>query len=559
MVTPCTLEGEAERVPEELRVVVRVGVDDTGRHHEPGGVELGGRRLVDLADGDDAAVPDPDVGQAAGLPGAVDERAGSDDVVEHGTSGGGARAGGCRAPKSDDPSAYRRVSGRPRGTSSARTCPAMPVDNRSLLRNPRVASPCPQVIHRLCPTPSPCSTFRAALAHVLCSDRADATIDAVQPRAEPPTDRRGPPRQLLERAIRAGYIDAGRFKIPEANVQPASLDLRLGERALRIRCSFLPGTDSVERKLKDYILDEIDLRGDGAMLEARCPYLIELKERLDLPAGLRGKANPKSSTGRIDVFTRVITDHSDRFDEMAPGYHGPLYLEVVPLSFAVRVKEDLTLNQLRLSMGRPWLSDDEVRADAPRGADPLPRRASRCRSTTSCSRTGSSSVSTCSGDERGQVGHSTRDSAPLLDLTTGGEVDPRPFWDPVFREDGDRLVLSPKRFYLLMSDEAVSIPPNLAAEMTAYDPTSGELRTHYAGFFDPGFGFDPTGGFRGSRAALEVRAHDVPFMVENGQAVCKLTFERMLEEPTALYGSGIGSSYQQQEETLSRYFRRTGT
>ena len=137
------------------------------------------------------------------------------------------------------------------------------------------------------------------------------------------------------------------------------------------------------------------------------------------------------------------------------------------------------------------------------------------------------------------------------------EVDPLPFWDPVFREDGDRLVLSPKRFYLLMSHEAVSIPPNLAAEMTAYDPTSGELRTHYAGFFDPGFGFDPSGGFRGSRAALEVRAHDVPFMVENGQAVCKLTFERMLEEPTALYGTGIGSSYQQQEETLSRYFRRT--
>src|SRR6202046_1861154 len=169
------------------------------------------------------------------------------------------------------------------------------------------------------------------------------------------------PGHLLERAVRAGYVDAGRFNIPEANVQPASLDLRLGERALRIRCSFLPGNDSVERKLKDYILDEIDLRGDGAMLEARCPYLIELKERLDLPAGLRGKANPKSSTGRIDVFTRVITDHSDRFDEVAAGYQGPLYLEVVPLSFPVRVREDLTLNQLRLSIGRPRLSDEEVR------------------------------------------------------------------------------------------------------------------------------------------------------------------------------------------------------
>ncbi len=364
------------------------------------------------------------------------------------------------------------------------------------------------------------------------------------------------PGQLLERAIRAGYIEAGRFNIPDANVQPASLDLRLGERALRIRCSFLPGADSVERKLKDYILDEIDLRGDGAMLEARCPYLIELKERLDLPAGLRGKANPKSSTGRIDVFTRVITDHSDRFDEVAPGYHGPLYLEVVPLSFAVRVREDQTLNQLRLSMGRPWLTDDEVR-QAHLSEPILFTRGEPVPVDDLVLSNGLFLGLDLHGDERGQVGYSTRDSAPLLDLTAGGEIDPAPFWDPVFREEGDRLVLSPKRFYLLMSHEAVSIPPDLAAEMTAYDPTSGELRTHYAGFFDPGFGFDPTGGFRGSRAALEVRAHDVPFMVENGQGVCKLTFERMLEEPTALYGTGIGSSYQQQEETLSRYFRRS--
>ena len=365
------------------------------------------------------------------------------------------------------------------------------------------------------------------------------------------------PGQLLERAIRAGYIDAGRFNIPDFNVQPASLDLRLGERALRIRCSFLPGSDTVERKLKDYVLDEIDLRGDGAMLEARCPYLIELKERLDLPAGLRGKANPKSSTGRIDVFTRVITDQSDRFDEVAPGYHGPLFLEVVPLSFAIRVREDLTLNQLRLSMGRPWLTDDEVRQT--HLAQPiLFKDGEPVRVEDLVLSNGLFLGLDLHGDERGQVGHSTRDSAPVLDLTGAGEVDPGPFWDPVFREEGDRLVLSPKRFYLLMSHEAVSIPPDLAAEMTAYDPTSGELRTHYAGFFDPGFGFDPTGGFRGSRAALEVRAHDVPFMVENGQAVCKLTFERMLEEPTALYGSGIGSSYQQQEETLSRYFRRSG-
>jgi dCTP deaminase len=365
------------------------------------------------------------------------------------------------------------------------------------------------------------------------------------------------PGHHLERAIKAGYINAGRFNVPESNVQPASLDLRLGERALRIRCSFLPGSETVEEKLKHYVLDEIDLRGDGAMLEARCPYLIELKERLDLPGGLRGKANPKSSTGRIDVFTRVITDHSERFDEIAPGYTGPLYLEVVPLSFAVRVREDLTLNQLRLSIGRPWLSDDDVRAAHEK--EPILFRSGVPVPTEQLVLSDGLFLGLdLHGDEQGRVGHSTRDSAPLLDLTSGREVDPAAFWDPVYREEGDRLVLSPKRFYLLMSHEAVSIPPDLAAEMTAYDPTSGELRTHYAGFFDPGFGYDPNGRFQGSRAALEVRAHDVPFMVENGQSVCKLTFERMLEEPKTLYGTDIGSSYQQQEETLSRYFKRSG-
>jgi dCTP deaminase len=160
------------------------------------------------------------------------------------------------------------------------------------------------------------------------------------------------------------------------------------------------------------------------------------------------------------------------------------------------------------------------------------------------------------GDEHGNVGYRARDNAPLLDVTKTMPVEPEPYWESVKREDGDRVVLTPQRFYLLMSDEAVSIPPTLASEMTAYDPTSGELRTHYAGFFDPGFGFDERAQFVGSRAALEVRAHDVPFMIEHGQRVCKLTFEHMLDVPTRLYGRGIGSSYQQQDETLSKHFAR---
>ena len=230
------------------------------------------------------------------------------------------------------------------------------------------------------------------------------------------------PGQLLESAIRAGYIDAGRFKIPDENIQPASLDLRLGERALRIRCSFLPGNETVEQKLKDLTLDEIDLRGVGAMLEAGRPYLIELKERLDPPEGLRGKANPKSSTGRIDVFTRVITDHSDRFDEIANGYQGRLYLEVVPLSFAVRVREDLSLNQLRLSVGRPTLSDAEIREA--HAAEPLIYRdgAPGSGPTSSCCPNGLFLGLDLRGDADGRVGYSARDHAPLLDLTCGRGV-----------------------------------------------------------------------------------------------------------------------------------------
>jgi dCTP deaminase len=361
------------------------------------------------------------------------------------------------------------------------------------------------------------------------------------------------PSQYLRDAIDAGVVHAGGYTIPPSNIQPASLDLRLGEVAYRIRCSFLPGRQTVERKVKDYIIDELDLHKEGVVLETKRPYLIPLKEQLALPPTVRGKANPKSSTGRLDVFTRVITDESHRFDEIAPGYSGRLYLEVVPLSFAIRVREDLTLNQLRLSVGSSTLEDAAVREL--HAATPLLYRRG---SPVPVSDLALSNGMFLSLDLRGaRVGHRARDNAPLLDLTSSAPIDPAGYWEAVDR-DGDGVLLTPQRFYLLMSNEAVSIPPTLASEMTAYDPTSGELRTHYAGFFDPGFGFDRGGRFHGSRAALEVRAHDVPFMIEHGQRVCKLTFETMLEEPVSLYGQGIGSSYQRQEETLSKHFRRPG-
>jgi len=362
------------------------------------------------------------------------------------------------------------------------------------------------------------------------------------------------PSQFLRAAIGAGVIEAGGFTIPPANIQPASLDLRLGETAYRIRCSFLPARQTVERRVRDFVIDELDLHGAGAVLETNRPYLIPLKERLALPPNVRGKANPKSSTGRADVFTRIITDGSYRFDEVAAGYQGGLYLEVVPLSFPIRVREDLSLNQLRLSVGRASLDDEEVRTFHA-GLPILFSQGIAVPGESLALSDGLFLGLDLRGDAGGRVGYRARGSAPLLDLTRVGVADPEPYWEPVRREDGDRIILTPNDFYLLMSYESVTVPPSLAAEMTAYDPTSGELRTHYAGFFDPGFGYDPDGDFHGSTAALEVRAHDVPFMIEHGQRVCKLTFERMLEEPVQLYGQGIGSNYQQQTETLGKHFR----
>jgi dCTP deaminase len=363
------------------------------------------------------------------------------------------------------------------------------------------------------------------------------------------------PSQWLQRALTAGHIHGGDFAIPPTSLQPASLDLRLGEVAYRLRCSFLPGQESVERKVKDYIIDELDLRRDGAVLETNRPYLIPLIEQLSLPQGVRARTNPKSSTGRLDVFTRVISDGSWRFDEIREGYQGRLFLEVVPLSFTVRVRQGLALNQLRLIAGRAALDDDDLRerhATEPilyRDDQPLP-------DDQFATADGLFLSLDLRGDAAGDVGYRAKDHAPLIEMGEVDAYDPDEYWDPVHREEGDRVVLAPERFYLLLSEESVVVPPDLAAEMTAYDPTSGELRTHYAGFFDPGFGFDPAGGLLGSRAALEVRAHDVPFMVEHRQRVCKLTFERMLEVPDRLYGSGIGSNYQGQRMTLGKHFRR---
>ncbi len=361
------------------------------------------------------------------------------------------------------------------------------------------------------------------------------------------------PSQELNRAIEAEWVSSGDYRIRPEAIQPASIDLRLGDFAWALRCSFLPDVDStVEEKTEGLAFQKIDLR-DGAVLERDRPYLVPLIEELALPEDVRAKANPKSSTGRLDVFTRVITDRHHRFDDVRAGYRGRLYLEIVPRSFAIQVKTGLSLNQLRLARGDVRLGDAEIRDlqdEAPllyMDSEPVPQAELAVAD-------GLFLSLDLSGPGDRTVGYRAKKNSLPVDLSRVRAYRWSDYWDPVFPEAGGRVVLEPEIFYLLLSAEGVCIPPEIAAEMMAYDPTAGELRTHYAGFFDPGFGYDPGGGRHGSRAALEVRARDVSFMVEHRQPVCKLGLERMAAPAERLYGADLGSNYQGQVTMLSKHF-----
>lgn len=361
------------------------------------------------------------------------------------------------------------------------------------------------------------------------------------------------PSQELRRAVGEGWISSGEYRVPDRNIQPASLDLRLGAFAWALRCSFLPDARStVMDRVADLAQDKIDIR-NGATLERDRPYLIPLVEEVHLPPEVHAKTNPKSSTGRLDVFTRVITERNSRFDEVAHGYGGKLYLEVVPRSYAVRVTELMSLNQLRLAVGEPLVRDADLRNvhdESPllyMDSGPLPREKLAVTD-------GLFLSIDLSGPPDTPVGFRAKAHSHRIDMSKLGHYSWRDYWEPVYPERRGGVVLAPEVFYLLLSAEGVCVPPDYAAEMTAYDPTAGELRTHYAGFFDPGFGYDPTGRTFGTKAALEVRARDVPFMVEHRQAICKLAFERMRDRPDRLYGQDAGSHYQGQNTMLSKHF-----
>ena len=380
--------------------------------------------------------------------------------------------------------------------------------------------------------------------------------------------------QQIQKAVESGiFVVPEEEPIPVSAYQPASLDLRLGSVAYRLRSSFLPGpTNDVKTKLQEHVIDVVPLDGKhGAVLETNRPYLIPIIEELKLPTGVKARANPKSSTGRVDIFTRIITDFSSRFDEIRSGYNGPLYVEVITRSFAVRLQKGLTLNQIRLIAENPKVRGSEPDVEENVRASELHRLVKTAvifdngvpLSAAQVEDLGGAflrvdlagSTSDRGGEPDEVVGYRARRDSGLVDLTDPERNDPSDFWEPIWRDNG-RLILEPEEFYLLRSQEHVRIPGSVAGELVAYDPTSGELRTHYAGFFDPGFGDFGEERSPGSRAVLEVRAHDVPFLIENGQQVGKLTFEPMLESPDQLYGSGeMNSNYQGQPRMLSKYFR----
>ena len=333
-------------------------------------------------------------------------------------------------------------------------------------------------------------------------------------------------------------------------IQPASLDLRLGARAYRVRASFLPGPDlSVDAKIRALTLHEIDL-SDGAVLETSCVYIVPLMETLALPADVSASANPKSSTGRLDIFTRVICDQARAFDTIPAGYRGPLFLEVSPRTFPILARAGSRLSQIRFRRGDTRLSDAELAGVHARETIVSGEAVIQGGLTLSIDLVGATPFA---GGEGNLVGWRAKRHTGVVDVDRKAALDVLDFWEPIDSRGRRSLILDPDEFYILVSREAVHVPPDFAAEMVPFDPLVGEFRVHYAGFFDPGFGHAAAGG-SGARAVLEVRSHEVPFILDHGQLVGRLVYERMRARPEALYGE-TGSNYQAQGLKLSKHFR----
>jgi dCTP deaminase len=358
------------------------------------------------------------------------------------------------------------------------------------------------------------------------------------------------PSQDISNLIVRGSIIAAPAINPD-HIQPASLDLRLGDMAHRVRASFLPGPNStVEAKIKELRMTRVDLTA-APVFEKDCVYIIPLVEELNLPENISGKANPKSTTGRLDIFTRLITDYGTEFDRVPPGYKGKLYAEVVSRTFTVAIRAGMRLSQLRFVQGNPRSSDRAIRGldrEEPLVYDedsPTKARVER----------GLRITVNLEGAEAEIIAYKAKRFAPAIELDKINFYPTEEFWEVRHQNASKSLILEPGDFYILASKEKVSVPPEFAAEMVPFDPSDGEFRIHYAGFFDPGFGHG-SGDIKGTPAVLEVRAHEVPFLMEHGQLVGRLNYMPLLRRPEKIYGTNIGSSYQHQALTLSKQFRR---
>ncbi|WP_119390171.1 2'-deoxycytidine 5'-triphosphate deaminase [Taklimakanibacter lacteus] len=353
------------------------------------------------------------------------------------------------------------------------------------------------------------------------------------------------PARALAQLCEQGLIDTGR-PLAQGQIQPASLDLRLGEWAYRVRASFLPGPGrTVRDRLEQLQLHKFSL-AQGAVFEAGCVYIVPLLETLKLPKGISAAANPKSSTGRLDIFTRVIADEAREFDKIPEAYEGPLYAEISPRSFSILARTGSRLSQIRFRSGPPLASDEIIAL--------LHESEALISSGTANIDNGIAlSVDLSGGEPSGQpVGFRAKRHSGLVDVDRTGALDVLDYWEPIWQKNS--LILDPDQFYILASKEAVRVPPTHAAEMVPFNPLVGEFRVHYAGFFDPGFGHQ-SGGGEGARAVLEVRSHEVPFILEDGQIIGRLIYEPLTETPDQVYGQGIGSNYQRQGLKLSKHFK----
>ena len=360
------------------------------------------------------------------------------------------------------------------------------------------------------------------------------------------------PSQAIRELIANGHIRGS--EITERQIQPASLDLRLGDIAYRVQASFLPRHSKVEHRIQELGLGMtiIDLTR-AAVFEKDCVYIVPLLEELHLPEDISARANPKSSTGRLDIFTRLITDGGDRFERVRAGYKGPLYAEIASRTFTVRVRAGMTLNQLRFIQGNPAKPSDKATRRLDR-TKPLVWEEGNPQKADIEKQSLKLSVSLRANDAS-PVAYKARRNTPAIDLANINYYRPEDFWDRIDDPGKRGLILEQGDFYILASKEEISVPPEWAAEMVSMDQDIGEFRIHYAGFFDPGFGYGSS-DIKGTRAVLEVRAHEVPFLIEHGQTLGRLEYWRLLSRPDKIYGAGIGSSYQRQGLALSKHFKK---